>query len=249
MRVALQPALVLHRRPYRNTSLLVEALTQDYGRVGLVARGVRTARSRLKGLLQPFAPLLLSWSGKGDLVTLTGAEEAAIPFALPASRLLCGFYVNELLLRFLKRYDPHPGLFAAYRQVLAALAEEDSEEAALRVFEKQLLAELGYGLMLSAEAVSGAPIRADAVYRYVLDRGPMTAENSGGIPISGRSLLALQRETFADPGELREVKRLTRVAIGMHLEGIPLRTRELMIAERRRHQVPPFEKGESEGIL
>jgi DNA repair protein RecO (recombination protein O) len=235
MRIVLQPAFVLHRRPYRDTSLLLEAWTPEQGRLGLVARGVRTRRSRWQGLLQPFQPLLLSGSGKGDLLTLTTAEEAGRPLPPPPARWLSGLYVNELLLRLLPRHDPHPGLFAAYQTVLEALAGSSTEEAALRIFEKRLLAELGYGLLLDTDADSGAPIAAERVYRYVLEQGPCSlARTAGGILISGKSLLALRQENLADPGVLREAKRLTRAALGVYLQGRPLQTRELLAALQRR---------------
>lgn len=237
MRILLQPAFVLHRRPYRNTSLLVEALTREYGRIGLVARGVRTPRSRLKGLLQPFIPLLLSWSGDRELLNLTAAEEAEKAVPIPSTRLFSGFYINELLLRLLQRHDPHVGLFKPYQQVLRALAIAANEEAALRIFEKQLLKEIGYGLMLDTEVLTGAPIVADGIYRYILDRGPVAAEQTGsGIMISGKSLLALRHEMIQDPLALRETKRLTREAIALHLQGRPLKTRAVAIASQRRRQ-------------
>jgi DNA repair protein RecO (recombination protein O) len=237
MRVALQPAFILHRRPYRDTSLLLEAFSRDYGRFGLVARGVRRPRSRLKGMLQPFTPLLLSWSGKGELMTLVAAEESEPPRVLPSARLLSGFYVNELLLRLLQRHDPHAGLFGAYERVLEDLASTVNEESALRVFEKQLLAELGYGLLLDAEARTNRPIEPQSAYRYVLEQGPVAADQSPvGIEISGKGLLALRFEIFDDTDVLREAKRLTRAAIGVHLQGRPLKTRELLIAVHRRRE-------------
>jgi len=235
MQIVLQPAFVLHRRPYRDTSLLLEAWTPEQGRLGLIARGVRTRRSRWQGLLQPFQPLLLSGSGKGELLTLTVAEEAGRPLTPPPPRWLSGLYANELLLRLLPRYDPHPALFAAYQTVLEALAGPAAEESALRIFEKRLLAELGYGLLLDAEADSGAPIVAGNVYRYVLERGPYSAtRTNGGILISGQSLLALRQERLVDAEVLRETKRLTRAALGLYLQGRPLRTRQLLTALQRR---------------
>jgi DNA repair protein RecO (recombination protein O) len=233
MRVLLQPAFVLHRRPYRNTSLLLEAFGQDHGRLGLVARGAVAPRSRLKGLLQPFAPLLLSWTGAGELATLTAAEETGHPIPLPPNRVLAGLYVNELLVRLLPRLDPQPGLFAAYRILLTELAATSGEEPPLRRFEKRLLEELGYGLTLDREAASGAPIVAEAEYRYVVDRGPLIAGQSGvGVPISGRSLLALRDGMLVDPAVLREVKRLTRAALAEQLRGRALKTRELYRVKR-----------------
>ncbi len=233
-RVLLQSAFVLHRRPYRDTSLLLEVFVQDHGRLGLAARGAAAPRSRLKGLLQPFTPLLLSWSGAGELATLTAAEEAGCPIPLPPHRVLAGLYINELLLRLLPRLDPHPGLFAAYQRLLAELAAAPGEEPPLRRFEKRLLDELGYGLTLDGEAVSGAPIIAEEQYCYVLDRGPLAADQAQtGVPISGRSLLALRDGIFSDPAVLKEVKRLTRAALAEQLRGRALKTRELYRVRRK----------------
>lgn len=233
MRVLLQPAFILHRRPYLNTSLLLETFSREQGRLGLVARGASAPRSRLKGLLQPFTPLLLSWTGAGELATLTGAEEAGRPVPLPPNRVLVGLYVNELLVRLLPRQDAQPGLFAAYETVLAELATADGEEPPLRRFEKKLLEELGYGLTLDREAASGVPIVAEERYRYVLDRGPLAASQSRtGVPISGRGLLALRDGILADPTVLKEVKRLTRAALAEQLRGRTLKTRELYRVKR-----------------
>lgn len=233
-RVLLQSAFVLHRRPYRDTSLLLEVFVQDHGRLGLAARGAAAPRSRLKGLLQPFAPLLLSWSGAGELATLTAAEEAGCPISLPPHRVLAGLYINELLLRLLPRLDPHPGLFVAYQRLLAELAAAPGEEPPLRRFEKRLLDELGYGLTLDGEAVSGAPIVAEEQYCYVLDRGPLAADQvQTGVPISGRSLLALRDGIFSEPAVLKEVKRLTRAALAEQLRGRALKTRELYRVRRK----------------
>ena len=232
MRVLLQPAFILHRRPYGNTSLLLEALGREHGRLGLVARNAVSPRSRLKGLLQPFTPLLLSWSGAGDLATLTGAEEAGHPVPLPPNRVLAGLYANELLVRLLPRLDPHPGLFAAYESLLAELAAVPGEEPPLRRFEKRLLEDLGYGLTLDREA-GGAPIVAEEQYRYVLDRGPIMASRIEiGVPITGRGLLALRDGILSDPTVLKEVKRLTRAALAEQLRGRVLKTRELYRVRR-----------------
>ncbi|MCB1823121.1 MAG: DNA repair protein RecO [Candidatus Competibacteraceae bacterium] len=233
MRVLLQPAFILHRRPYRDTSLLLDAFSHDHGRLGLVARGAASARSRLKSVLQPFVPLLLSWSGTGDLAALTAAEETGRPAPLPPGQVLAGLYVNELLVRLLPRWDSLPGLFAAYRVLLAELTTAADAEPSLRRFEKCLLEELGYGLSLEREAASGMPIIAERRYCYVLDRGPL-ADDPGapGVSISGRGLLALRDGILADPAVLREVKRLTRAALAAQLRGRALKTRELYRAKR-----------------
>jgi DNA repair protein RecO (recombination protein O) len=188
--------------------------------------------------LEPFNALLLSWSGKGELFNLSAAEEVGTPISVPPGRILSGLYANELLLRLLQRHDPHPGLFKSYRRLLETLSEAVPEERALRVFEKHLLAEIGYGLSLETEVITGAPIFPQGNYRYVLDRGPVSAETTAvGIRISGNSLLALLYEDLTDPVILREVKRLTRAAIGKYLQGQPLRTREFCSVNCSRKRV------------
>ncbi|MFZ1827723.1 MAG: DNA repair protein RecO [Candidatus Competibacteraceae bacterium] len=235
MRVLLQPAFILHRRPYRNSSLLLEAFSREHGRLGLVARGAAASRSRLKGVLQPFTPLLLSWTGDGDLATLSGGEEAGRPIALLQDRALAGLYVNELLVRLLPRRDIQSTVFAAYETLLGELATVPNEEPSLRRFEKRLLEELGYGLSLDCDAASGQPIIAEAHYRYVLDQGPLIADQVQiGIPISGQGLLALREDRLTDPGVLKEVKRLTRAALAVQLQGRVLKTRELYRVRRER---------------
>ncbi|MFO1352103.1 MAG: DNA repair protein RecO [Gammaproteobacteria bacterium] len=237
MRIVLQPAFILHRRAYRDTSLLIDVFSRDGGRLALVGRGARASKSRWAGVLQPFRPLLLSWSGKGEVKTLSAAEEAGSAILLPVTRVLSGLYLNELLLRLLARYDPHPGIFAAYRMVLAELANTDAdEEAALRRFEKCLLAEIGYGLRLDREADTHAPIQPDRLYRYLPNHGAVAIAGTGGegVVISGASLLALHSGQLAGAESLREAKRLTRAALAICLEGRPLKTRELMIATQQR---------------
>ncbi|HPF58678.1 MAG TPA: DNA repair protein RecO [Candidatus Competibacteraceae bacterium] len=235
MRILLQPAFILHRRPYRDSSLLLEVFTREHGRLGLVARGAVSPRSRLKGLLQSFTPLLLSWTGDGDLAALSGGEEAGLPVPLLHNRALAGLYINELLVRLLPRRDAQPGLFTAYEVLLADLATAADEEPPLRRFEKRLLEELGYGLSLDREAANGMPIAAEAHYRYVLDQGPlMIDQTQTGVPISGRSLLALRDGMLNDPAVLKEVKRLTRAALAEQLQGRALKTRELYRIKRER---------------
>ncbi len=227
---SLQPAYVLHRKQYRETSLLLEVMTADSGRVGLVARGARSGKRASAGLLQPFIPLLLSWRGHGELGTVCGIEGngAYAPFAGPL--LIAAFYLNELLMRLLPRNDPHPELFLAYQQTLQRLAAVPGEqEWILRLFEKSLLQEVGYGLLLAHEANSGEPIHADVCYCYVLEHGPIVEREAAcaGLPVHGSTLIALEREHGYDSMNLAEAKRLMRMVLAQHLGGKPLRSREL----------------------
>lgn len=229
-RVSLQPGFVLHARPYRDTSMLVEAFTPEFGRIGLVARGVRGKRSRTRGAIQPFRSLLLSWSGGGELYTLTGTEEIAT-FALRAGNALAsGFYLNELLLRLTQRDDNQARLFASYSQALRRLEAGEALGPVLRIFEKRLLAELGYGLLLERTADEGQPIAADRLYRYLVETGPLPDRGAGGtgVAVHGASLLALAREELIDPRVLEETKRLMRSVLAHYLGPRPLKSRELL---------------------
>lgn len=233
-RVLLQAAYVLHHYDWRETSQIVEIFSRDYGRLGLVARGARRPGSPWRGLLQPFRPLWLSWSGGGELGTLAGAEATGLPWPLAGPVLLSGFYLNELLLRLLPRRDPQPALYAAYVDTLACLMREPAP--ALRIFEKRLLAALGYGLLLREEAGSGAPIQPATHYRYDLERGPLPLSAAGsaeGPLVHGATLLALAAERFDDPRLLAEARRLLGAALERQLGGRSLRTREVLSALKR----------------
>jgi DNA repair protein RecO (recombination protein O) len=231
-RVELACAYVLHRRPYRESSALVEAFGAEHGRIGLVARGARRPSSRLRSVLQPFRPLLLSWSGRGELGTLTAAEpERSVP-PLPAPALASGFYVNELLLRLLPRHDAHAALFESYREALEGLTTAAAPEPVLRIFEKRLLDAIGYGLVLGHEADTGGPIEPDTLYRYHAEQGPVaparTATERTGVAVHGLTLIALAREELDDPRTLREAKRLMRTVLAAYLGPRPLASRALL---------------------
>ncbi|MBW7931801.1 MAG: DNA repair protein RecO [Gammaproteobacteria bacterium] len=235
-RVTLEPAFVLHARAYRESSDLLEVFGCHAGLVSLVARGVRRAGSRLRPLLQPFRPLQLSWSGRsGGLMTLTGAEADGAARELAGGLLLPAFYINELLLRFLHRGDPHPQIFAAYGQALGQLAEGMAAEPVLRLFEMRLLAETGYGLNLDHEALSGDPLEPDAGYQYLVEQGPVRVVQGamGSAPVfSGADLLAMARGELDAASTLHSARRLLRLVLDHHLGGRPLRTRQVARAMR-----------------
>ena len=228
-RVALAPAYLLHQYAWRETSRVVEVWSRDHGRLGLVARGVRRPRSPHRALLQPFMPLLISWSQRSELGSLTGVEGAGPPTQLRGRALMAGFYMNELLMRLLPRLDAHPTLYARYATTLVALAGP-RPAAALRVFEKHLLDAMGYGLNLTRVAPGGAPVEAGAEYLYDLDSGPRPAagRRSGGIVVGGRALLALHADALDDAEDLRAVKRLLRAALAHHLDGRVLKSAGVM---------------------
>ena len=228
-RSELEPGYVLHTRAFRESSLIIEALTRGHGRLGLVARGARRPRSKLRGLLQPFTPLLLSWSGRGELATLTGAEPRSAAVPLPGSAAMVGLYVNELIVRFVHRHDPEPVLFDHYRVTIEGVASGGDPEPILRMFEKRLLESAGYALELESEANTGAAILPDVRYRYAPDAGPvrLTDDSSPGVRVSGATLLALADGRLTDRRVLNESKALMRSIIDAHCAGRPLESRKL----------------------
>lgn len=232
-KVERQPAYVLHSRPYRETSLIVEAITRDYGRMALVAKGVRRPRSAMRGVLMAFQPLEITWSGKGEVVTLHNAEWQGGQPLLNGRALLCGYYLNELLINLLPREDAHEQLFEHYGKTLQRIAEDISHEAAffsscLRSFEKRLLGDLGYGLMLTHD-VSGRPIKPDIRYLYEMESGPRAVDDSSALAgtICGQTLLDMDIESFSNPISLAESKQLMRSLMAFYLNGRQLHSRRL----------------------
>jgi len=224
-----QPAYVLHTYAYKETSLIVESFTRAFGRVALLARGARRPRSAMRGVLLAFHPLRLGWSASAELGNLISAEWAGALQPLAGRGLMCGFYLNELLLRLLPRDDPHEALFDAYAESLKALSEGVPQSSVLRSFEKRLLAELGYAPPLERDAASGAPIEPGRRYVYEPDRGPMPSRNSSSeLSVSGQTLLDLAAGQYERPETREEARMLLRALIGQRLHGQVLHTRAVL---------------------
>lgn len=221
-RIELQAAYVLHTRAFGDTSLIVEALTPNHGRLGLIAKGARAPKSRKRVLLQPLQPLLLSWRESGELATLTAIEAAAAPEQMHGEALFCAWYANELLLKLAPRHEPHPVLFAAYSTLLPQLPVD--AEPALRRFEQVLLAETGYALELP-ETLS-----AQQRYRYDWQQGPEVLRAGEAEPDSyaGSSLMALRDGVFTTAEQRHDARRLMRAALQRQLGGRPLQTAQLL---------------------
>lgn len=237
LRVGMQAAYVLHRRPYRETSLLLEVFSREHGRVPLVARGARRSRRGARAELEPFRALLLSFNMRGEMGTLLDAEFAAAAAEAPRGEALpSAFYVNELLMRLVHRFDPYPTLFDAYADLLTGIAEPAKREPVLRIFEKRLLEETGYGLVLDHDTGSGAPLQPHERYVYAAEEGPVLLSDerqaAGPWPVvRGSTLLSLAAETLGDDTDsLRESKRLMRFVIDHYLGGKPLKSRSLFRA-------------------
>ena len=239
-RVELAPGYVLHHRAWRDTSRILDVFARDHGRLALFARGVRGPKSKLASVLQPFQPLLLSWSGHGDPGQLTRAEpggedgrEATGP--LPPAALMSGWYLNELLLKLTTRLDPQPALFGAYEAALGALRSGAAVAPVLRRFEMALLELLGYGLDLQHEARTGRPIEPGSYYHFHAALGFVAlSSDPGAEAVSGASVQALAADRLDDARTLDDARRVMRAALDHLLEGRELRTRAVAQAVARR---------------
>ena len=230
MQLDQQPAYVLHARPYRETSLLLECLTREHGRLGVVARGVRRERARLqRAQLEPFQPLALDLLLRGELATLRSAEPAGPPLRLSGDAGMAGLYLNELVVRLTGRQDPFPLLFDAYARTLPRLAEPGALGWQLRRFERDLLVHLGYGLALATEAQAEAPLAADMDYAYRHEHGPSVWRTAADGPrLKGSTLLDLAADRKPPDNELPALRRWMRAAIAAHLDGGELRAWNLL---------------------
>ncbi len=230
-RINNEPGFILHTYPFKETSVVAEVFTRGHGRVALIARGARRPASALRGLMQPFTPLLLSWFGKSELKTLHAAEWQGGLMAPQGRALMCGFYLNELLLRLLARGDAHDILFDRYIATLDQLAGEACStdyERILRRFEKNLLSDIGYGATFDVEADAGQPIDPQVRYVFQPERGALRAIGQPGCPVSGQTLLDLAADRFDRPATLTEAKALMRALINHTLGAKPLYTRQLL---------------------
>jgi DNA repair protein RecO (recombination protein O) len=236
LRVSNEPGLVLHTYPYKETSLIVEAFTRHHGRVALVARGAKRPRSALRGTLLAFRPLSLGWvrprNAQSELLTLSRAEWLGGVPGLSGSELVCGFYINELLMRLLPRDDAHEALFDVYLGALAGLACGEPQAVVLRQFEYALLREMGYALQLSIEGNGKEPLEPDQWYRYVAERGAVRSAEPGrsqpGV-VLGKTLYDIAAGDYSDPRTASQSKMLMRQLLQHHLAGQQLHTRQMMI--------------------
>ena len=233
-RVQNQPGWLLHHRPFRDSSRIIDILSRDYGRLSLVARGSRSAKSKLKGILRPFLPLQLSWVIRGDLGTLTGAEMHGAPIALGGDSLMSGYYLNELMLSLLHRHDPQPEIYSVYGAAIDSLNGAGDVAATLRRFEMEMLGLLGYALLLDHEAATGDELEPEQIYEYRVEQGPVAGGAPGGpMAFTGSELQAIARQDFTDPATLGNAGRLLRHVIAWHLGGRELQSRKVLREIRR----------------
>src|SRR3990167_4944220 len=249
--VLLQPAYVLHRRAYRETSFLIELFTRDYGRITLVARGVRKTHSGISGLLQPFSPLLVSWAGKGELMTLSYVESMSVATSMSGDGLFVGLYLNELLMYLLQKWDAHVQLFIIYDKTLLALQQwfphftqgqqeqlalqpPKMEQKILRSFEKSLLEELGYGVFPRSNRSLQNAFLPDRYYRFIFEQGFILGDmtevpHSQSNVFFGKNLLAIANDDWQEEAVLQDAKRLTRLMLASLLGSRQIHSRQLLI--------------------
>jgi DNA repair protein RecO (recombination protein O) len=230
IRIASQPGFVLHSYPYKETSLIIDVFSRDHGRVALVAKGAKRPHSKLRSVLQTFQPLTLAWSGKSEIRTLIGAEWVGGMLPLEKSALLFGFYLNELLVKFLVRDEPHPALFDHYVSTLNQLAHNESAPIVLRKFELALLTESGLMGDLLYCTQTRSQVAAEVLYVFEPERGARPAMPSDTAPrVLGQTLIDMQAENYQSPTTQSQSKMMMRSLLAHHLHGTPLNTRQILI--------------------
>ncbi|MFV0574982.1 MAG: DNA repair protein RecO [Vibrio sp.] len=225
----LQRCFILHRRPYTETSLILDVFSEEYGRVSILAKGARSKRSNLKGVLQPFTPLLLKWFGKGSMRTLRQAEPISLGIPLSGINLYSAMYVNELISRVIESETAYPELFHDYLAALTELAQSNNPEPALRRFELALLSSLGYGVDFLHCAGSGEPVSENMTYRYREQKGFIASVRKDNLTFLGNELIAISERRFLTKEQLQAAKRFTRMALKPYLGSKPLKSRELFM--------------------
>ncbi len=245
-RVQQQPAFILHHRPFRDSSQILDVLTRDHGKIALVARGSRGAKSRLRGVLRPFLPLRVSWFSRSDLGTLTGAEAAGLPADLRGDAMLSAYYVNELLMNFLHRHDPQAEIFELYSDTIRMLGTHEEMAGVLRSFEIELLGLLGYALSIAQESRTHEVLDPAGNYEYRMEQGAVAvSRSSGSMVFSGAMLSAIHARQFDDPQVLRAAGRLLREVISHHLGGKELKSRKVLLELHRGRIAQPHERKQS----
>ncbi len=228
-----QAVYVLHTYPFKETSLVVELFTRDFGRVAVTAKGARRPRAAMRGMLQSFQPLLATWSGKLELKALHSLEWGGGLLLLKGEALMCGFYLNELLLRLLPREDPHEALFEYYSATLKILAGGQDLATTLRRFELKLLQELGYAIPLQND-VNNAPIDDTQTYRYEAEHGAIKvngalSRSKVGVQLLGNTLIDMAKDDYSIVQTQQQSKLLMRYLLAHYLGDKPLHTRQLLI--------------------
>ena len=229
-RVSQHPAYILHHRPFRDSSQILELITRDHGKIAVVARGSRNKKSRFSGILRPFLPLRLSWNSKSNLGTLTGAEAVGLSAGVSGDNIFSAYYVNELLINFLHRHDPQPEIFTLYEKIIYDLVGVSNVAKKLRSFELELLRLLGYALNLTHENDGIKPIDEKLYYEYQMENGLVAVNHTeGGLNFCGKLLTGISEKRFDDEETLKAANKLLRQIIDFHLGGKQLKSRKVLL--------------------
>jgi DNA repair protein RecO (recombination protein O) len=236
MRIESERGYVLHQRPYRETSLLVDLFTCNYGRVRCIAKGFRKPNKKgISRALFPYTEYQFNWQGRGELKTLSRADVFQAPVFLPHESSFIGLYINEILYRLLHEHDPHQTLYGDYCELMNNLTHNGLDEKVLRGFEMTLLDELGYGLVLDIDSEKGTPILAERSYHYIPEQGlrevaeGVSVKDAGlkSAGLNGVDIIAICQGDYSKLSTIRTAKRLTRSIIDFYLDGRQLHSREL----------------------
>ncbi|MCZ6803885.1 MAG: DNA repair protein RecO [Proteobacteria bacterium] len=229
MKVELTPCYILHSRDYRESSLILEIFSREFGRISLVAKGAKRNKKRQAINYNLYQKYLVSWVSKSELGTLIDIDLDNLMKSFKPGQIMTGFYMNEVILRLLHKHESHPELFDSYDSTISKLLNDEPEQTLLRYYEKTLLRSLGYGVILDHDVQTGEPINAEEDYFYVFDFGPSieTHNTSPGIKISGKTLLELNTETLSDARNINEAKLFFRSILNQHFGNKPLASRQL----------------------
>mgnify|MGYP001342333669 FL=1 len=226
-----EPAYLIHQRPYSETSQIINLFSRHYGRVDAIAKGSKRPKSKFKSFLQPFSPILVSWSGRSQLKTLRSVDiNSGKQSNVSRKHLMSAFYLNELILSFLTTADPYPDLFDAYSLAINNLSNADSSEIILREFEIQLLTEIGYAINFQTEAMSSKKIEPNLSYRFIAEEGFVSSVTSSARDtlIKGSVIQSIDRKDFSQPQTMRAAKRIIRESVKYHLSGKELNTKKVV---------------------
>ena len=226
-----EPAYLIHQRPYSETSQIINLFSRHYGRVDAIAKGSKRPKSKFKSFLQPFSPILVSWSGRSQLKTLRSVDiSSGKQSNVSRKHLMSAFYLNELILSFLTTADPYPDLFDAYSLAISNLSNADSSEIILREFEIQLLTEIGYAINFQTEAMSSKKIEPNLSYRFIAEEGFVSSVTSSARDtlIKGSVIQSIDRKDFSQPQTMRAAKRIIRESVKYHLSGKELNTKKVV---------------------
>jgi DNA repair protein RecO (recombination protein O) len=235
-RIQNQSAWILHHRPFSNSSMILEIMTSEYGRISLIAKGSRSAKSKFRGVLRPFMPLSISWFSRTNLGTLTEAEIQGAPISLAGDALISGYYINELLLKLLYKDDSHAEVFSLYSETIKKLSLTNRIAPLLRQFEIKLLELVGYALNLREVVDSQIPVDSLSYYEYKPEMGLVLVHNNeGAMTFLGSQIRSIQQQNFECEDTLRCANRLLKKIISYQLGGKKLMTRKV-IEEMKRNE-------------